>query len=144
GASISGTVAFVQNSPTSKIQVIADLAGIPPGKHGWHVHVSGNIFPNCTAAGLHFNPFNVNHGAPNARTRHVGDFGNMDVGADGRFQQRFTDRLASLFGERSIIGRALVIHANQDDLGLTNNPLSKVVGNSGGRLACGVVGLIDA
>ncbi|KAI8923959.1 superoxide dismutase [Entophlyctis helioformis] len=143
GASIAGSVMFVQDSASDTIQIIADLVGLPPGQHGWHVHVSGNIFPNCSAAGLHFNPFKQDHGAPDARVRHVGDFGNMNVGPDGRFKHTLTDTQASLWDhQRSIVGRALVIHANVDDLGLTDNPQSKIVGNAGGRLACGVLGII--
>ncbi|KAL2912927.1 hypothetical protein HK105_207598 [Polyrhizophydium stewartii] len=161
GANVRGTVTFVHAAPNQRITIIgrlpadrrlrdrmetqiitiiADVTGLPPGLHGWHVHATGNIFPNCTAAGLHFNPFNRNHGAPDAAERHIGDFGNLQAAADGSFKTTLSDGVASLFGDNSIIGRALVLHAGVDDLGLTTNPLSKTVGNSGARLACGVIG----
>nr|QNN89394.1 SOD [Spilarctia obliqua nucleopolyhedrovirus] len=50
-----------------------------------------------------------------------------------------TDNVISLFGPLSILGRSLVVHTDRDDLGLTDNPLSKITGNSGGRLACGII-----
>jgi Cu-Zn family superoxide dismutase len=53
----------------------------------------------------------------------------------------FSDRLATLYGEYSIIGRSVVVHANEDDLGQTNHPESLKTGNSGPRVACGVIGL---
>jgi len=34
-----------------------------------------------------------------------------------------------------------VVHANPDDLGRGDHNLSKTTGNSGPRLACGVIGL---
>ena len=46
-----------------------------------------------------------------------------------------------MFGEYSIIGRSVVVHANEDDLGKTDHPESKKTGNSGPRVACGVIGL---
>lgn len=46
-----------------------------------------------------------------------------------------------LVGKESVIGRAFVVHAEVDDLGLTDHPLSKTTGNSGGRVACGIIGL---
>ena len=51
------------------------------------------------------------------------------------------DTLISLSGERSVIGRTMVIHADVDDLGVGGHELSKTTGNAGGRLACGVIGL---
>ncbi|KAH6574278.1 hypothetical protein BASA60_005618 [Batrachochytrium salamandrivorans] len=112
------------------------------GEHGWHVHQSGNTFPNCGAAGPHWNPFGVNHGAPDAKVRHEGDFGNFLAAEDGSFVATYTDNRATLFGTNSIIGRALVLHGGVDDLGITDNPLSITTGNAGSRLACGVIGIL--
>ena len=72
---------------------------------------------------------------------HVGDLGNVSVGADGKLSLTLEDHLISLSGERSIVGRTLVIHGDADDLGKTDNPNSLVNGNAGPRIACGVVGL---
>ena len=43
----------------------------------------------------------------------------------------------------SIVNRALVIHANADDLGRGNNPESQKNGNSGAHIACGLVTRVE-
>eukprot|EP00842_Homolaphlyctis_polyrhiza_P001873 jgi/Hompol1/2687/HPOL_006123-RA len=140
GAKVAGTITFAQSSADQLIQFTADLSGLPVGTHGWHVHAGKTILPNCTAAGGHFNPYNTTHGAPTDAVRHVGDFGNIVVGSDGTFQTTVTDRLASLFDNASnIIGHAFVIHGGVDDLGLGNSTNSKINGNAGPRLACGII-----
>ncbi|KAH6594194.1 hypothetical protein BASA61_004071 [Batrachochytrium salamandrivorans] len=139
---IQGTVTFMQASANAPLVVTANVTGIPEGEHGWHVHQSGNTFPNCGAAGPHWNPFGVNHGAPGAKVRHEGDFGNFLAAEDGSFVATYTDTRATLFGTNSIIGRALVLHGGVDDLGITDNPLSITTGNAGSRLACGVIGIL--
>ncbi|KAH6585518.1 hypothetical protein BASA50_001127 [Batrachochytrium salamandrivorans] len=138
---IQGTVTFTQASEDASLVVKANVTGVPAGKHGWHVHQSGNTFPNCGSAGPHWNPFGVNHGAPDAKVRHEGDFGNFLAAEDGSFVATYTDARATLFGTNSIIGRALVLHGGVDDLGITDNPLSITTGNAGSRLACGVIGI---
>ncbi|KAG0466832.1 hypothetical protein HPP92_018412 [Vanilla planifolia] len=80
--------------------------------------------------GAHFNPAGKEHGAPEDENRHAGDLGNVIVGEDD-----------SLSGPNSIIGRAVVVHADPDDLGKGGHELSKSTGNAGGRLACGIIGL---
>ncbi|KAH6568122.1 hypothetical protein BASA62_005669 [Batrachochytrium salamandrivorans] len=139
---IQGTVTFMQASANAPLVVTANVTGVPEGEHGWHVHTSGNTFPNCGAAGPHWNPFGVNHGAPGADVRHEGDFGNFLAAEDGSFVATYTDTRATLFGTNSIIGRALVLHGGVDDLGITDNPLSITTGNAGSRLACGVIGIL--
>lgn len=82
------------------------------------------------------------HGAPSAEERHVGDLGNAVANQQGVAQIDFIDHLISLRGDANcIIGKAVVVHANEDDLGLTSHPDSKSTGNAGARVACGVIGL---
>lgn len=82
----------------------------------------------------------MTHGYSNANIRHVGDLGNLIIGENGTIFISMVDNLLSLYGKNSIIGRSVVLHENEDDGGLTDAPLSHVTGNSGSRIACGVIG----
>ncbi|KAJ1563253.1 hypothetical protein HK405_002756, partial [Cladochytrium tenue] len=89
--------------------------------------------------GLHFNPFGHNHSCFSVghSDRHVGDLGNVRADADGRLRVTIASELLTLFlGEESFaLGRALVLHADPDDCH------SQPTGNSGKKLAMGVLGL---
>lgn len=84
---------------------------------------------------------NKTHGAPNDEERHVGDLGNIEANDKGVANVVIEDSLISLTGEKSIVGRSLVVHADPDDLGRGGHELSKTTGNAGGRLVCGVIGV---
>ncbi len=134
GNNVTGTVTFTKEA--NGIRIVADINGLKPGKHGFHIHEYGD----CTAddgssAGGHFNPDNVNHGAPTDSVRHVGDLGNIEAGQDGNAHLEITDTLMSFAGPHSIIGRSVVVHEGEDDL--TSQPS----GNAGPRAACGVIGI---
>jgi len=109
--------------------------------HGFHAHAYGDFSAGCGSAGGHFNPTGVKHGAPDVEIRHVGDFGNLKEDGTSVIKTTITDKLATLSGTNSLVGRALVLHASADDLGLGGNPGSEANGNAGPRLACCVVGL---
>src|SRR5690606_26037103 len=82
GNTARGTVRFTALDGAFRVE--ADLTGVPPGEHGFHVHENGDCSNNAEAAGGHFNPQGHPHGAPDAPVgqRHVGDFGNVEAGAD--------------------------------------------------------------
>jgi Cu-Zn family superoxide dismutase len=84
------------------------------------------------------------HGGLYDEQRHVGDLGNLKTNEEGFAYAAFTDQKVSLFGERSVIGRSVVVHEKEDDLGRGGNEESLKTGNSGRRLACGVIGLADS
>lgn len=111
------------------------------GLHGFHVHEFGDNTNGCISAGAHFNPLGKEHGSPSDANRHVGDLGNVEAGDNGIAKVNITDKLISLNGQHSIIGRTIVVHADPDDLGQGGHELSKSTGNAGARLACGVIGL---
>ena len=136
---VSGVVRFVQKEG-EKVQITAEFKGLAPGLHGFHIHEFGNLSEGCKTAGPHYNPFGKNHGAPTAEERHVGDLGNVDAPAEGVAKFFLEDHLVMLYGEYTVIGRSCVVHADEDDLGLTDHPLSLTTGNAGARLACGVIG----
>lgn len=132
GSEVSGTVTFTQGD--GGILIEAELSGLTPGKHGFHVHELGDVSAaDGTSAGGHFNPHEVDHAHPEA-TRHVGDMGNLEADESGRATYARTDALISFDGRNSILGRAVVVHAAEDDGG-------QPTGNAGGRVAIGVVGI---
>lgn len=134
GNKVSGTVTFTEVA--DGVQVHAEITGLTPGNHGFHVHEFGD----CTAtdgssAGAHFNPTNQPHAGPDADARHVGDMGNIETDASGMAKLDYLDHSMSLSNDdRSIIGRSVVVHAKADDL------KSQPAGDSGARIACGVIG----
>lgn len=138
----TGTVTFTQYKENGPTDVYASIKGLVSGtKHGLHVHATGDLSGGCDTLGLHFNPLNQDHGSPFSKVRHVGDFGNIEQ-EDGQewATLNLTIPTLKLTGPTSIIGRGLVLHSGEDDLGLGDSPLSKTVGNSGSRLACGIIG----
>jgi Cu-Zn family superoxide dismutase len=138
---VQGRVYFQQNDPNCYIKIHGYLLNVPRGLHGFHVHEYGDTSNGCTSAGEHFNPTHRNHGAPDACDRHVGDLGNIkSIGSTALTEINIIDNVMSLYGPHSILGRSLVVHTDPDDLGLTDHPLSKTTGNSGGRLGCGIIG----
>uniref|UniRef100_A0A1I8B7N9 Superoxide dismutase [Cu-Zn] n=1 Tax=Meloidogyne hapla TaxID=6305 RepID=A0A1I8B7N9_MELHA len=111
---------------------------------GFHVHAYGDLTNGCVSAGPHYNPTNMTHGGPQDEVRHVGDLGNVHAKEDGVAKIDFEDTKISLVGPTAIVGRTLVVHALEDDLGRGTDDKaeeSKKTGNAGPRLACGVIGL---
>jgi hypothetical protein len=91
--------------------------------------------------GPHFNPHNKTHGGPTSVARHVGDLGNVQTDASGAAKGTIEDSYVKLIGPESVIGRMIVVHAGEDDLGQGGNEESLKTGNAGGRAACGVIGV---
>lgn len=139
---VHGNITFSQLSCTEAVHVQVEINGLSPGKHGFHIHEKGDLSGGCASTGGHYNPDRLNHGAREAQIRHVGDLGNVIADENGRVSTSFSDSVITLYGARSIIGRAVVVHLDEDDLGLTDHPDSHKTGNAGGRVACGIVGIL--
>ncbi|KAM1040481.1 hypothetical protein TB2_029322 [Malus domestica] len=139
-SSVGGVVTLSQedDGPTT---VNVRITGLTPGPHGFHLHEYGDTTNGCISTGAHFNPKQLTHGAPEDEIRHAGDLGNIIANADGVAEATIVDNQIPLTGPNAIIGRALVVHELEDDLGKGGHELSLSTGNAGGRLACGVVGL---
>ncbi len=134
GSKVSGTITFTKSG--DEIKVVADVTGLTPGKHGFHIHEFGDCSaPDATSAGGHFNPEKHQHADRTATDRHVGDLGNLEADASGKAHLDWTDKMLTLSGDDSILGLAVIVHEKEDDL------KSQPVGNAGGRLACGVIGV---
>ncbi|GAU91516.1 SOD_CuZN5 [Ramazzottius varieornatus] len=138
---VKGQIFFEQAGPGQPVKITGELHNLTPGEHGFHIHEFGDLTNGCTSAGAHLNPYKKTHGAPQDTERHVGDLGNITADAGGNVKLQSEDKIISLEGQNSIIGRALVVHEKNDDLGKGGNEESKRTGNAGGRLACGVVGI---
>jgi Cu-Zn family superoxide dismutase len=134
GSQASGSAAL-SPLPDGTVQIVIKVAGAAPGAHGLHLHATGDCSaPDAASAGPHYNPDNVAHGAPDHPPHHAGDLGNIQVGADGSGTLTAAVKDATLdAGPRSLIGKAVVLHEKADDL--TSQP----AGNSGARIACGVI-----
>ena len=70
----------------------------------------------------------------------MGDLGNVTADENGNVDVTFEDSLLTLHGELTIIGRSVVVHADEDDLGKGGHPDSLTTGHAGSRIACGVIG----
>lgn len=142
GEKDNGYIVFTQFPNKTVIQM--RLHDLPPGKHGIHIHQTGDMRQGCTSLGSHYNPFNKDHGGLNSGGLngggHLGDLGNIDVDKTGHCNEELIAAYLPLSGQYSIIGRSIVIHSQEDDLGLGNNEESKKTGNSGERISCGVIG----
>ncbi|CAK8576269.1 unnamed protein product [Lathyrus sativus] len=142
-SAVEGVVTLTQDDegPTT---VNVRITGLTPGLHGFHLHEYGDTTNGCISTGPHFNPNKLTHGAPEDEIRHAGDLGNIVANAEGNTgvaEATIVDNQIPLTGPNSVVGRALVVHELEDDLGKGGHELSLSTGNAGGRLACGVVGL---
>jgi len=119
-----------------------EINGLSDGKHGFHIHNYGDLTDGCKSACAHFNPENKNHGGRNTEERHIGDLGNI-TSKNNLSKGFFYDKYISLDYKHKycIIGRSIIIHKDEDDLGKGGNEESKKTGNAGSRLACGVIGI---
>ncbi|MFN2474302.1 MAG: superoxide dismutase family protein [Sphingomicrobium sp.] len=119
------------------LRVAVTAEGLPPGVHGIHLHAVGQCAaPDFASAGPHWNPMAKQHGRDNPAGPHDGDLPNITIGADGRGTLEATVSGGAHTGAGALLdadGAALVIHAAADDL--RTDP----AGNSGARIACGVV-----
>lgn len=127
------------------VEIVMNVEKLTPGLHGFHIHTNGSCAPGPDAtgntiafgaAGGHFDPLGTKqHGdAERGTVRHAGDAPNLMADAQGKASLRTTNTMVTLRpGASSVIGKALVVHADADDY--KTNP----AGNSGARVLCGVI-----
>ena len=134
GNTATGQVRFTEFD--GGVIVEASLSGLAPGGHGFHVHEKGDCSaPDATSAGGHFNPTGMPHGAPDKAEHHLGDLPMLVADAAGNARLNTTIEGLSLgaTSKASILGRAVIVHAAPDDFA------TQPTGNSGARVACGVI-----
>jgi Cu-Zn family superoxide dismutase len=127
---VVGWATFTEDA-AGALHVNVHVKGLAPGLHGLHIHNTGSCTPTFAAAGSHHNPLGSAHGD------HAGDLPNLVVNGAGIGHFDGTSDGATLSaGPVSVFdanGSALVIHAGEDDM------VTDPTGNSGGRIACGVI-----
>lgn len=142
---IQGQVIFIQQSNINKCKIEYNITGLTDGKHGFHIHESGNLSNGCESACAHFNPFNKKHGSLNSKERHAGDLGNI-ISKNKLAKGSIIAKDISLNKQKiNILGRTIIIHKDEDDLGkglFHKKEESLKTGNAGKRIACGVIGIL--
>lgn len=135
-----GLATFTEDGDEVTLHILVE--GLTPGMHGWHLHETGVCDgagdEPFSSAGGHWNPTDMEHGAPDAASHHAGDFGNFEATADGMADVTFMSSDFTMLGDgptsvNDADGTAIIIHAGEDDL--TTQPS----GDSGARFACGVI-----
>ena len=145
---LNGIVTFEQN--TDFITISFEIFGLIDGLHGFHIHekpLKLNTVSPCKECCSHFNggvpilsesnPYGTPHGL------HLGDLCFNIQSIDGVARGTFNDYNLSIRPgqDNNIVGRSIVIHADQDDMGImgddvNDNIESLITGNAGDRLAC--------
>ena len=134
---VIGKATFEQ-TPTGVLMSV-DVAGLPPGAHGIHLHATGACAPNFKAATGHVNPGKVKHGLRNPDGPDNGDLPNLFAAADGSAKAEFfTTRVSVAGGDMPALldedGSAVIIHDMPDD------HMAQPIGGAGGRIGCGIIG----
>lgn len=146
---INGYVLFTESLENNCVIIDANISGLKKNSlHGFHIHESGDIRKGChNTTCKHFDPYNTNiHGGPESSKNmcHAGDFGNLETDNNGNAKMTLFSNLIKLRGTKAnILGRMVIIHALEDDLGEGENYESKINGNSGPRIACAIIGWSD-
>lgn len=137
GNEVTGTVTL--SAAENGVNVQADISGLSEGLHGFHIHQYGDCrAADGTSAGGHYAPDEGSeHGAPTDPNSHDGDLGNIEADADGNATLDIVTNDITLNGEKSIMGRSIVIHSGEDDYE------SQPSGAAGSRMACGVIGIAN-
>ena len=137
---IKGFVIFEEDLKKKTTKIRIKVSGLSPGKHGFHIHEFADFRNGCKSLGPHYNPHNKNHGGPDSKERHIGDLGNIVANSKGEVSKTMYNKTIKLRGKYSVVGRSVVIHEKEDDLGLGGNAESLRTGNSMNRIACGIIG----
>lgn len=129
----AGAITFMQMD--EKVHITGEITGLPPGKHGIHIHEKGDLSaPDLMSTGGHYNPDKHPHGGPSTSPVHAGDLGNLTADSSGKATIDLTVDDISVGGAKNdILGKAVIIHAKEDDF------KSQPAGNAGARIAGGVI-----
>jgi superoxide dismutase, Cu-Zn family len=128
---ITGTVTFT--AVEGGVKVVADIDGLTPGKHGFHIHQKADLSaPDLTSAGPHFDAGGKHkHGGPESAEHHAGDLGNITADDKGHAHLEGVFKGLTIEGETGVVGHSVIVHAKEDDL--------KDIKSAGARIAGGAI-----
>ena len=136
GSKTKGTIKFQKAG--NALQVTAEVTGLSPGKHAFHVHLLGDCSSNDgKSAGTHFNLKGSSKKPPSDIDHITGDLGDLDANKKGVAKKQVVLKDASFSGPFSVLGRSVIVHEK------ANDHKSPPIGAAGGRLACGVIGITE-
>jgi superoxide dismutase, Cu-Zn family len=138
---VGGQIGTIQLSETKAgLRISPRLAGLPPGQHGFHLHVNPSCDPGAgpngqaaagLAAGGHYDPANTGkHLGPHGEG-HKGDLPVLIVDARGRATKSV---VAPRLTVADVKEHSIMIHAGGDNYSDQPEPL----GGGGARIACGI------
>lgn len=134
GSNVSGNLKFTQIGDL--VRITGEVTGHTKGPKAMHIHEKGDCSAaDGSSAGGHFNPTASPHGRPGSTPHHAGDGDNLVADREGvaRVNAHFAGVVLGGAAANDVIGRALLVHAAADDY------RSQPAGNSGARVACGVI-----
>ena len=138
GSAIAGLVDLVEEKGGVTLNI--NVSNVPPGMHGIHLHENASCADLGKAAGGHFNPDKTMHGLlpkDGGEHAHAGDMGNVEVDAKGNGALTvFMPGLTLSEGMHSVARRSVILHEKADDFG-------QPTGNAGGRIACGIIDVVE-
>jgi Cu-Zn family superoxide dismutase len=137
GSGVRGIVHFEANGP-DQVRVIAEVEGLTPGEHAYHLHVFGDCSaPDGESAGTHFNLRGSSMSPPKDIAHITGDLGVLVADESGHAHAESVIQGVTMQGGYTILGRSVIVHEKGNDH--SQPPM----GAAGGRVACGVVGVAE-
>jgi len=139
--SVKGEVLFTDRK--NGLHIEAFFTQLPPGEHGFHIHRTGDLRgEGCKAACDHYHKGEKqNHGGPPSMKgeRHTGDLGNVSLPQEDNTIRKYTYTLRDVTVD-DLIGRSVIVHADEDDYGKGGFDDSLKTGHAGARLVCAIIG----
>jgi Cu-Zn family superoxide dismutase len=140
GNTVTGTAEFTYNGAEDRTSLVVMVQNAPEGMHGFHIHMNPACGNNGMDAGAHWDGAAAGdalaHGLPTATLHHVGDTGNVGVGADGTGMLMAESPAWTMGdgGPTDVVNHAVIFHVNPDD---------GTMASAGARAGCGVITSID-
>jgi len=140
GNTVTGTAQFTYSGADDRTTLLLMVQNAPEGMHGFHIHNVGACGNNGMDAGPHWDGAAAGdplaHGLPTAALHHVGDTGNIGIGADGTGTMMMESATWTLGDGTAtdVVNHAVIFHVNADD---------GTMASAGARSGCGIIMATD-